>query len=237
MRGTMSGLPTYRKEVYARLIAGVRETFPDLAVGVSLSGRTHPEFEQRADPLRLRGDLKPDLGSLTLGSLNFPRSASINSPDTIVRLAAAMAEAGITPELEVFDLGMMNFAHYLIRKDLLRPPHYFNLLLGNIGTAQATPAHLAQLLAEIPDDSYVSVAGIGDGQMAMNAAGLLFADGVRVGLEDSIWFDAERRHLATNESVVRRAMEMARLFGRRVATRGEVRSALALDGPTTDQHR
>ncbi len=225
-----SGLPTYRKEVYAKLVGGIRDAFPDLAIGVSLSGRNHPELDQRADPLKLRGDVKPDLGSLTLGSMNFSRSASVNSPETILRLADAMAEAEIKPELEVFDLGMMNYAHYLVRKGVLCPPHYFNILLGNIGTAQATPAHLGQLLAELPDDSYVTVAGIGDAQRAMNAAGLLFADGARVGLEDSIWYDRERALLATNESVVQRVLDMAALFGRSVATRAEVREALGLVG-------
>lgn len=223
-----SGQPTYKQEVYARLIGGIREVFPDLVIGVSLSGRTHTEFMERADPLRLRGDVKPDLASLTLGSMNFAQSASVNSPDMIRRLAEAMTEADVKPELEVFDLGMINFAHYLIRKGTLRPPFYFNLLLGNIATAQARPAHLSQLVADLPPDSYWTAAGIGDGQMAMNALGLLFGDGVRVGLEDNIWFDAARTRLATNEALVARALQMAALFERPVASRLEVREALGL---------
>ena len=58
------------------------------------------------------------MASLTLGSVNFNKAASMSSPDMIVRLADRMRDRGIKPELEIFDLGMVNFAHYLIKKDL-----------------------------------------------------------------------------------------------------------------------
>jgi uncharacterized protein (DUF849 family) len=64
----------------------------------------------------LSGDEKPQMASLTLSSLNFVTSASVNQPDIIMRLAAKMRKKGIKPELEVFDLGMVNYTHYLIKK-------------------------------------------------------------------------------------------------------------------------
>ena len=70
------------------------------------------------------------MGSLTLSSLNFNKIASINSPDIIQDLAAKMKDMGIVPELEAFDSGMINFSKYLIKKNLLVAPYYFNLLFG-----------------------------------------------------------------------------------------------------------
>lgn len=224
------GQPTSRREVYARIIGGIREHFPDLPLCVSLSGRSSGRFDERADPLRLRGDLKPDLASLTLGSMNFAREASLNSPETIRRLAERLLELEIKPELEVFDLGMINYAHYLIDRGLLRPPHYFNLLLGNVATAQATPSHFGQLVSGLPAQSVWTVGGFGSHQLPMNVLGLLFGAGVRVGLEDCVWFDAARRQLATNQMLVERVVQIAGTLGREIATCREVRAALGLRG-------
>ena len=224
------GRPTYRREVYARIIGGIREQFPDLPLCVSLSGRLFGRFEERADPLRLRGDLKPDLASLTLGSLNFARETSLNSPEMIRRLAERLLERGIKPELEVFDLGMLNYAHCLIERGLLQPPHYFNLILGNVATAQATPSHLGQLVSGLPLHSLWTVGGFGRHQLPMNVLGLLFGNGARVGLEDALWFDARQRQLATNEMLVERLVQLAGTFGREIASAREVRAALGLPG-------
>ena len=140
-RDERSGEPTYRAEVYQQTIEGIRRLCPNLIVCVSLSGRTFQEFEQRAAPLQLDGDAKPDMGSLTLSSLNFNHMASISSPDMIQALAGEMLRRGVLPELEAFDVGMINYARYLEKKGLLEPPHYFNLLCGNIACAQADLLH------------------------------------------------------------------------------------------------
>ena len=73
------------------------------------------------------GDLKPDMGSLS--PVNFNNVASINSPDVIQKLSLEMKKCGIVPELEVFDIGMINYARYLAKKQLLTPPFYSNFLL------------------------------------------------------------------------------------------------------------
>lgn len=223
-----AGRPHYSREIYARQIAGVREVHPELTICVSLSGRTFGEFAQRSDPLRLDGDLRPDMGSLTLSSLNFSGQASVNSPEMVRKLAEAMLERGIKPELEVFDAGMVNFAHYLIGKGALEPPFYFNILLGNLAGAQAAPAQLAAILAELPDDSIWCLAGIGRQQLTANTLGLLFGDGVRVGLEDNIWYDEARTRLATNLDLVERVTRATALLERPIATPAEVRARLGI---------
>jgi len=225
---TESGAPTYRKDIYGNIVGGIRESRPDAIICVSLSGREFSAFEQRADPLFLSNDLKPDMASLTLSSLNFARTASVNSPEMIVRLASTMAERGIKPELEVFDLGMMNYAKYLIKRNLLQRPFYFNIILGNVASAQAAPSHLGLLLSELPEGSLWSAGGIGNAQLPMTAMGILYADGVRIGLEDCLWMDQQRQTLATNPGQVRRVEQLCNLLGREIATPAEARVMLAI---------
>ncbi len=222
-------VPAHQADLFARMIDGIRRTHPELVLTVTTSGRTYSEFEQRAAALMLEGDLKPDMASLTLGSVNFNRSASVSSPDMITRLAHEMGERDIKPELEVFDLGMVNFAHYLIKKGLLHPPHYFNIILGNIAAAQARLHHLGMIVSELPDDSYFCVAGIGDVQLDMNALGIVMGNGVRVGLEDTVWYDRERTTLASNQMLVERVARVAASVDREIATPRDVREYLGLE--------
>ena len=74
-----TGLPTYKKEIYAEIINGIRKKNKELIVCVSTSGRHFFEFEKRSQVLELDGELKPDFGSLTLSSLNFNKQASVNT--------------------------------------------------------------------------------------------------------------------------------------------------------------
>ncbi len=149
-RDPVTGMPTHKREVYAQLIEGIRAYAPELIICVSLSGRDVAEFEARAEVLQLDGGLKPDMGSLTLSSLNFNQRASINEPEVIQRLAQRMMEREIRPELEVFDAGMINYAKYLLRKNLISPPFYFNLIMGNIACAQPDLLHLGVMLNDLP---------------------------------------------------------------------------------------
>ncbi|MBN1251772.1 MAG: 3-keto-5-aminohexanoate cleavage protein [Bacteroidales bacterium] len=124
-RDEQSGKPTYKSDVYGKIFDGIRKYCPDLVLGASLSGRDFNVFEKRSEGL----ELKPDMGSLTLSSLNFIQQASVNSPEMIIKLAEKMKELGVKPELEAFDSGMINYQKYLIKKKILEPPYYINILL------------------------------------------------------------------------------------------------------------
>ena len=156
------GDPTWEREVYQRIVGAVREAAPDVLINVSTSGRTWSEVERRADCLALDGDLKPDLASLTLSSLNFLTQASINSPDTIHALAQIMLDRGIVPELELFDFGMVNYVHVLQRKGLLPGPVVTNMFFGNVAGMQATLAEMGLAVDRLPPDTIWSGAGLGD---------------------------------------------------------------------------
>ena len=227
-RDEATGEPTWRADVYERILLGIRRFAPELVIAVSLSGRTFQEYEKRAEPLSLDGWAKPDMGSLTLSSVNFNRQASVNAPDMIQRLAGAMQDRNILPELEAFDSGMINYAKYLESKGLLEPPHYFNLLLGNIACAQADLLHAGVMIRDLPPQSYWSLAGVGDAQLPMNAVAIAMGGGVRVGLEDQIWYDKGRTRLARNADLLTRIHALAEANERPLMKSSELRQRLKL---------
>lgn len=207
-----SGLPSHRKSDFTNIVEGVRKFCPELVLGVSLSGRNVTDIAKRAEPL----ELYPDMGSLTLGSLNFPKSASVNSPETILSLLDHMENFGVNPELEVFDMGMVNYAKFLIKKEKLRGLQYFNILLGNLFNQQADMAQAGLLLKELPENCVWSMAGIGAEQLKANTWAITQGGGVRVGLEDNLWFNSSRTKLASNIDLIKRIHEIADIFERPV---------------------
>lgn len=206
------GSAAYEPDLYQEIFTGLRKHCPELVICASTSGRVFAEFEKRSAVL----ELEPDMASLTLGSLNFPRQASVNAPETIERLAEKMMRFGVNPELECFDAGMINYAKHLIGKGLLKAPFYFNLLLGNIATAQADLLQVALLTRALPSGAWWSLGGIGASQLRANMLAILEGGGVRVGLEDNLWLDAGRTQPATNAALLKRIHELAAFFERAV---------------------
>lgn len=209
-RDEADGAPTWKAAVYARIFEGIRQHCPDLVLCASLSGRNFNVFEKRAEVLSLH----PDMGSLTLSSLNFHSQASTNSPEMIQQLALKMLEQGVHPEWEVFDLGMLHYGHYLVRKNILKPPFYVNILVGNVAGMQANLAELGVVLAQLPPDAVWALGGIGQQQLTANALAIATGGGVRIGLEDNLYYDAERKIQATNISLLKRIHELAAIFER-----------------------
>lgn len=221
------GDPTWEREVYARIVGAVREKAPEVVINVSTSGRTWSEVERRADCLALDEDLKPDLASLTLSSLNFLTQASVNSPETIHALAQIMLERGIVPELELFDFGMVNYVHVLQRKGLLPGPVVANLFFGNVAGMQASLGEIGLAVDRLPAEAIWSGTGLGDFGLTAQSHLVAAGGGVRVGLEDGIWFDRGRTRLATNPMLVERVHALLELHGRTMMAPDELRSRLA----------
>ncbi len=221
------GTPTYRKEVYAEIFAGVREECPELLISGSCSGRTFGEFWQRSEVL----SLDPDFGSLTLGSFNFPTQPSINSPAMIQQLATAMASRGIVPEWELFDLGMAEYAHVLIAKGVLRPPFYANILLGSLGSLSATPDNLCTMIRALPAGTIWAATGVGRYQFFINSLAVTMGGHVRVGLEDALYFDWTSKQLATNAGLIDRIVRLAQAAGREIATAEQTLAMIGMPSP------
>lgn len=222
------GRPASDQATWLKILSGIREKQPELILVASTSGRFFPEAEARTEVLYLPREVRPDMASLTLGTLPFRDGVNVNDLDLIIRLLECMEAQEVKPELEIFDLGMVHLAQYLIAKGHLHPPYYFNLILGHLFGAQPTLPHLGVLLSELPKDSCCCLGGIGFRQLIMNGTGILFADGVRVGLEDSLWWDENKKGKADNYRLVERIVQMAALLGREIASAAEVRRRLHL---------
>lgn len=189
---------TWRKDVYQKIIEGIRKHCPNLVICVSLTGRLFPQFEKRSAVL----ELMPDMGSLTMSSINFPKAASINEPEMIIRLIEKMDEYGVIPEIECFDSGMLNYTNYLIKKGVLKGPHYINAIFGNMYNAQIDVASVASVIANKPLNSVMCFGGIGKDQLNANILGLMYADGLRIGLEDNLYYRSKEK--TTNIDLLRR---------------------------------
>jgi uncharacterized protein (DUF849 family) len=189
---------TYSIDVYRQIFRGIRKHCPNLTICVSLSGRFFPEFEKRSEVL----ELCPDMGSLTMSSINFPKSASMNSPQMIMDLIGKMDEYGVNPEIECFDSGMLNYTKYLLKKGIIKRPAYINMIFGNLYNAQSDIASISAVINNLPEDVHLCFGGIGKEQLKMNVMGLLYADGIRIGLEDNLYY--RNKEKTTNVELLKR---------------------------------
>jgi uncharacterized protein (DUF849 family) len=215
------GTPSSEAADYAPILEGIRRHCPDLVICASLSGRSVSDPAARAEVL----SLKPDMGSLTMSSLNFVQQASINSPETVRDLAFRMHESGSKPELEVFDPGMVNYLGYLIRKGLVQAPYYVNLIVGNIAGSQLNPAHLAALVSDLPAGAHIALGGIGAQQLDAHLVALGLGWGIRVGLEDNIYWDRAATRITENLALLDRIHGLAELAQRPVMLPSELGNA------------
>jgi uncharacterized protein (DUF849 family) len=190
---------TYKKEVYQKIIEGIKKHCPELLICVSLTGRNFPELEQRSEVLQLL----PDMGSLTMSSLNFPSGASINQPEMILSLIKEMDKYGVQPEIECFDAGMLNYTNYIISKNILTPPYHINIILGNMYNGQCDLGTLSTIKNNLPSNSFTCLGGIGSQQLKSTAYGLLDFDGIRIGLEDNLYYKGKEK--TTNMMLLKRA--------------------------------
>ncbi len=219
-----SGRPTHRKEYFEEIFARIKDKCPDIILCATTSGRVTPQVEHRTEVL----DLDVEMASLTMGSMNFPKYPSVNSLETIKGLASRMNARGILPELEIFESGFINTAKYLAKNGYLTSPLHFNMLLGSLGSIPADLRDLVYLVESLPPGSTWSATGIGRFQTQINVAAILMGGHVRVGIEDSIYYDYPKKVMATNEKLVKRIVNIAEELGREIATPEEARSILGL---------
>lgn len=208
---------TYKKEIYQKIIEGIKKYCPDLLICVSLTGRNFSELEKRTEVLQLY----PDMGSLTMSSLNFPSGASINQPEIILKLIEEMDRYGVQPEIECFDSGMLNYTNYLISKNKLNPPYHINVILGNIYNAQCDFGTLSTIKSNLPKNSFTCLGGIGSQQLKSITYGLIDFDGIRIGLEDNLYYkDKEKTY---NIDLLKRAHRIMNEFDISHYTSNELR--------------
>jgi uncharacterized protein (DUF849 family) len=173
-------------------------------------------------------ELRPEICTLDCGSMNYAASAYVSTPDMLRGMAAIIRDAGIKPEIEVFELGHIWLAKQLIEEGLILPPPMFQLCMGIPYGAEADPRAVLAMRDLLPPGSSFAAFGIGRMQMPMVAQAMLLGGHVRVGLEDNLYL--ERGVLASNPQLVERAASIVRLLGGRVLSPPEARARLGLRG-------
>jgi 3-oxoadipate:acetyl-CoA acetyltransferase len=217
--------PSSDPELFAQVQTGVKKHCPGMIIQFSTGGRGRSQNERgRAISLR------PDMASLTTGSVNFPDQIYENPPRLVEELARSMLEYDVKPEIEVFDLAMLYNARDLAERGLIRKPLHVQFVLG---IPNALPARrrvlefLVSELGEIMPDATWAAAGIGRHQLEVNRWTLELGGHMRTGLEDNIKFDRDR--LAnSNAELVARLRDMCGEFGRHAASPQEARKILKL---------
>jgi 3-keto-5-aminohexanoate cleavage enzyme len=179
--------------------------------------------EERCQPLML----KPEMCTLTCGSVNFGDDVFSNPRPLMVNIAGLARKQGVVPEIEVFDAGFMDNAIWLNRKGLLDFPAHFDFVLGVPGGLGADEAALDFLLSRLPGGCTWSVAGIGRYEFPLAELAIKRGGNVRVGLEDNIFI--EKGVLAKgNAELVKKAAGLAAREGREAMTPDQARDMLRI---------
>lgn len=218
--------PSSDPALFRQVQEGVARHCPGMIIQFSTGGRGRDQAA-RGNAL----DLRPDMASLSTGSVNFPSIVYENAPGLVTDLATRMQAHGVLPEIEVFDLSHLHGARRLVDAGLMSARPHVQFVMGVKNALPAEERLLDVLLQEtrivLPEATWTA-AGIGAKQsVVMGWALARGADAVRTGLEDNVRVSRERL-AASNAELVGIAAEMVALHGRTVATTAEARAALGL---------
>lgn len=223
-----AGANSMATEVWKNVVSKVRQCMAaaklDVVLNLTTSGSVWPE-DLRVAHLPV---LRPEMCSYDPGSMNWANTrVFLNTPPFLERLGGLCQELQIKPEIEIFDAGMIGNMDFYIKKGVLKEPCHCQFVLDVAGGMPGNIESLAYLLPKIHAGSTWSITGIGKSHLPMMLAGLAAGcDGLRVGLEDNIFM--EKGVLAKNVQLVARAVELAKIAGREIATAEETRQSLGL---------
>ncbi|MGI4943113.1 MAG: 3-keto-5-aminohexanoate cleavage protein [Janthinobacterium lividum] len=218
--------PSSDPDLFRQVQEGVAKHCPGMIVQFSTGGRGRDQAA-RGNALQHR----PDMASLSTGSVNFPTIVYENAPALVVDLATRMKEHGVLPEIEVFDLSHLHGARRLVDAGLMNEAPHVQFVMG-VKNAMPAEEHLLDILLTesrrlLPRATWTA-AGIGANQArVMDWALARGADAVRTGLEDNVRASKDRL-ASSNAELVRMAAETVQRHGRTVATQAEARAALGL---------
>ena len=210
------GIPTCDLKYFAETIRLLDEAGCPILNQISTGARGGKSGAARAEGLVLN----PSSGSLSTGSSNFPTSINANEPTLIEYLAKIMLEKNIKPEIEVFDVAMIENAIRLHKEGLIKGPLLFNFVLGVKGSLPATPKNLFFLYESLPSNAVWSVSVIGPQHVNLSVMAMALGGHVRVGIEDNVYYS--KGVLATNAALVERIVGIAKAMGREIASRWDV---------------
>lgn len=227
VRDPDTGVPVTRLDLFAEVTERIRSE-SDLIVNLSTSG-FHLDGPD-ADEVRLLPlELKPDLCSLDVGSLNFRGGVFVNSAEWVEGAVKRMRDAGVKPEIEIFDIGHIRQAVHLIDSGLVDDPPWLQLCLGISWGIEATVESLLEMRRRLPDGAVWSVLAPAAAQLPITTHAMLMGGHVRVGFEDNLYLE-QGVQADSNAQFVERTVTLAHSLLREVATCEEARAILGLPG-------
>lgn len=216
------GRPSQSKELFQAAIDAIRKK-TDVIIQTSTGGAVGMSVEERLGPLHC----KPEMATLNCGSVNFGDEIFENSRPQMRMIAERIKQAGVVPELEVYEVGHLDNAMALAKEGLISAPFHIQFVLGIAGAVGARPEVLRFLVSQLPKDSTWGVAAVGRHQMPMAELASELLGNVRVGLEDNIYI--EKGVLSEGSApLVARAVTIARSRGREPVSTARAREILGI---------
>ena len=214
-----------RFDKFEQAVGLIREAKCPVVLNLTSSGGQGFSWEDRVRPFK---ELKPELASFDAGTMNWLNSVVfMNEPKFLELCGKEMIAAGVKPEIEVFDMGMLNTAKYDLKTGVLQAPAHFQLCRGAPGGMEATTENLVYLVNHLPEDCTWGAFGIGRGASEVTLAALALGGNIRVGLEDNVYYNSGAL-AESNEQFIGRIQRVAAEFGRTLATPDEAREILGL---------
>jgi uncharacterized protein (DUF849 family) len=203
----------------------IRKANCNIVINLTTSGAQNQTYEDRIKPFR---ELKPELASFDAGTMNWMNdTVFLNEPKFLEFLGAEMQKAGVKPEIEVFDMGMLNNALYYLKKGILQEPAHFQICLGAPGGMSATTENLLYIVNHLPENCTWGTFGIGKGAMEITMSALALGGNIRVGFEDNVFYHYGQL-AESNVDFVERVKRLAHEMNKTIATPDEAREILAL---------
>ena len=222
------GHPTMRVDLFEKTVKMIQEKCNVIinltsSGGHSLDGMA-PD-ETRMLPFKV---LKPEMGSYDCGTMNWlHKTVFENNPDFLEKLGTLYQECVTKPEIEIFDIGMLDTAKYYIKKGVLKQPCHFQFIMGAPGGMAATIENLTFIHSQLPNGSTWSASGLSKAHIPIMLATLALGGNVRVGLEDNLYY-AHDILAKSNAQLVERAAQIIHAAGYDVATPEDARNMLNL---------
>lgn len=194
-------------------------------INLTSSGGQGFSWDDRIKPFK---NLKPEMASFDAGTMNWLHSVVfMNEPKFLELCGKEMIVAGVKPEIEIFDIGMLNTAKYYLKTGILQKPAHFQLCLGAPGGMEATTENLVYLVNHLPEKCTWSAFGIGKGANEIMMSAIAMGGNVRVGLEDNVYYN-QGVLAESNQQFVQRVGRIARELGKTIATPDEARDILGI---------
>jgi 3-keto-5-aminohexanoate cleavage enzyme len=223
----LTGEPTFDLAVFSQTLDRIRAQ-SDIVIQGSTGGLSTLTLEERSVCLE---EPRVEVASLNMGSVNFGESVYINTLPDIRYWAGRMREKKVVPEMELFDLSMVETCTKLADEGVLTRPMQYNFCLGT-GTASNlsdTPRNLGYMVSLMESGAHWGLNNDSMQSLSMLACAIsMGASAVRVGFEDSFYY-APGKLAPTNVVLVEKVVELIRSMGHEPATPTEARRIFGID--------